>query len=332
MRNEINYFSNKNINRYQYNEIFNNSDIATPFHSLEWLDIIQETYPGIELMFASISLMNNQIAFLPYFTPKNKMHLWMYVPLGGYSGFIYEPNRREDVTIALKQIKFIKFFTRIVIFEDDIYKYCSDLYNYKNQYSTWLLDVTKGYNEIFSNNIHPKTRNQIRRAFKENIVEYKEIETMQEVQQCKILYLHLVRKHQIKSPYPLEVFDNLYRKSLVSSNIMFLIARVDSVVIAYSIFLKSKTQLFYWMNASDASYSRLNATNGLLSKVIKYSCDEMDIRTFNFGAVPPGNTGLLHFKTNWGAYEKRYGYFDSKGKIWSERINNLKSTIIRKYR
>jgi lipid II:glycine glycyltransferase (peptidoglycan interpeptide bridge formation enzyme) len=161
-----------------------------------------------------------------------------------------------------------------------------------------------------------KTKNQIRKSHKSGIL-YKNIETSEELQECKLIYDALITKHDIKNPYVKNIFDHLFCLSKKNKNIVFRVAKLDQAVIAYSVFLKSPSQLFYWLNASNPCFSSLNPTSGLLSLAIEDCCADVSLAMINLGAVPAGNDGLLHFKKNWGAVEMQYGFFYSPAwRLW----------------
>ena len=312
-------YSELRTSRYQ--ELFIASEVSTPFHSLDWLDLIIETNAALRLELVVISDNHQEIAFLPYFTKMNWPSFWMFMPHWAYSGFIYEKLNETILFDFLRKNSFTNYFTCMVIFEGELYKTLPYLHGIFEKYSSWILETTNTFEDMMSA-IPSKTRNQIRKAFKEGVT-YKKIETKQELEEIKQIYSMLVLKHNIQSPYPSILFDELYKLSLKGGNISFNIAKYDDQVIAYSVFLMSRKQVFYWLNASISDYSSLNATNGILSLMIQACCKDNEVKFINFGAVPYGNDGLMHFKKNWGTTEVKYGYYDSTIKHMKERLNAI---------
>lgn len=312
-------YSELRISRYE--ELLMSSEVSTPFHSLDWLDLMIATNAALRLEIIVVTDNHQEIAFLPYFTKKNWPSFWMFMPHWAYSGFIYNKQNENNLFAFLRKNNFTNYSTRMVTFDGELYRTLPYLHGVFEKYSTWILETTNTFEDMMRA-IPSKTRNQIRKAFKEGVI-YKKIETRQELEESKQIYSMLVLKHNIRSPYPPILFDELYKLSLKGGNISFNIAKYDDQVIAYSVFLMSRQQVFYWLNASISDYSSLNATNGILSLMIQACCEDNDVKFINFGAVPYGNDGLMHFKKNWGTTEVKYGYYDSTFKHMKGKLNAI---------
>lgn len=297
------------LDQKKYLEMFNKAAVATPFHSLQWLDIMKDLRHDLELKFVLINDDTAQtIAYMPYFSKENIPITMASSIVSGYGGFIYEECNKETIRKFINRKNFCKLISIINIYEDSLYAELD--YLHLRLASTWILDCTKRYEEIFEG-IASKARNQIRRAFKSDII-YTDISTDSQIQDCKNLYNQLVEKHSIEEPYPTLLFDKLFQASLEKQDIMFKVAIYKNKVISFCVFITAKRHMFYWLNASDKNYSSLNATNGLLANMIEWCSQNHDMEIFNFGAVPHENSGLMHFKTNWGAYEKKCNVFVTK--------------------
>ena len=203
------------LKRNRYIEIFNSSEKSTPFHSLDWLEFIAESNLNLSLELVVVLDGCNEIAYLPYFTKKNWPSYWMYLPYGTYSGFIYKEINETKIFEFLRKKRFVNFISRLVILDGEKYKNLPYLYGVYDKYVTWILETTNPYNDILDA-IPSKTRNQIRKAFKEGVT-YKKIETVDELESCKNLYSMLVRKHNISSPYPYKLFEKLFWFSILKS-------------------------------------------------------------------------------------------------------------------
>ena len=297
------------IDSASYDALFHSAENATPFHSRSWMNMVASARKDLEPKVLVVYDNDREIAYLPYFTIVGRPAFWLFMPYGAYSGFIYSSLNKTEISDFLMQKRFARLFTQVVIFEDTIYKELSYLHEVPEKYSTWILPTNRSYSDVFSD-FPSKTKNQIRKAFKADVL-YKKIDTERELEECKALYSILVEKHRILNPYILKLFEHIYKISLQQSNIVFNIATQNDRVIAYSVFLTSRTHVFYWLNASDPAMAALNATNGLLAQMIQYCCEQPDVRMINFGAVPSGNEGLLQFKKNWGTIEIKYGYYNS---------------------
>lgn len=302
------YVSSGELDRAQYEAIFFASDCATPFHALAWLDVVQSARDDLVLKFAVLCKGGELLACMPYFSLKYFPITMSSMAYGAYGGFIYKNESKAEIKEFLSKHSMVKLLTRIGVLDDDLYAALPYLKPVAE--NTWIVDVDGDKGRVFQA-IDGKTRNQIRKANKSGVV-YKQVETRLELEACKKIYGKLVSKHNIKKPYPERIFDGLFDAAKGGGAIRFEIATFQDVVVAYSIFLKSPTQVFYWLNASDNAYSALNATSGLLANMIEHACDDGAVKTFNFGAIPPENEGLLHFKKNWGAKQKTYFSYLSK--------------------
>jgi hypothetical protein len=291
-----------------YMNLYNTSLLSTPFHNLVFLRVLEKTRKSLLLKFLVLYRDNEIIAMMPYFSHKYLLSLSMNsLPHGCYGGFLYHPQHNKDIEKYLKNNKFISPLSIINSYEDSLYSNLK--YFKKKKYSTWTIDMRFSYDNIFQN-LHSKTRNQIRKALKSGIV-IRDIKRIEEVNDVLKIYSQLIEKHKIKKPYTNEIFSKLFFSSLQDSNIIFKVAEYEGKIIAYSIFLRNKNHLFYWMNASDILYSKLNATNGILNTILLLATSDNNIEELNLGAVPYDNTGLHHFKNRWNAIEREYYSYHS---------------------
>lgn len=282
-----------------YSEFLDNSDVVTPFHSVDWLKLIKDSRQDLELSFLVVVENNTWLAVMPYFSRKYMPFTTISMPYGGYGGFIYNKFNFEKIKAIIKNNNyFIHQITCIHSF-DNLY----DDFLLNKKLNTWVVDCRCTFDELFSS-FNTKTRNQVRKSFKSNII-YKLIETKEELKECVKLYKNLVKKHNIQKPYSDKVFELLMRGS--NESIEFWIAKYEDEVIAYSVFLKSKKEVFYWLSAFNNDFSKANPSLGILNKVFKTACEKKQI--VNLGAVPLGNDGLKHFKQGVAGVKTEYKFY-----------------------
>jgi len=291
-----------------YEKLYNISSVSTPFHNLIFLRVLEKTRKNLLLKFLVLYANNEVIGMMPYFSHKYLLNFSMNsLPYGCYGGFLYQSKDKENIQKYLENNKFIALLSILNSYEDPIY---NDLkYFQRIKYSTWIIDMNSSYDNIFKN-LHAKTRNQIRKSVKSNIM-IRDIEREEDVYEILEIYRQLIQKHKIKNPYSNEIFYELFLSSLQDNNIIFKVAEYENKIIAYSIFFRNKNQIFYWMNASNLFYSKLNATNGILNTILLLASNDKDIKELNLGAIPYGNSGLYHFKNRWNAMEKKYYSYHS---------------------
>ncbi|MCF6244304.1 MAG: GNAT family N-acetyltransferase [Sulfurovum sp.] len=291
-----------------YKNLYDNSSVSTPFHNISFLEILEKIRKSLVLTYLILYKDNNIIAIMPYFSHRNFLNLSMTsLPYGCYGGFLYKDQYKEEISVFLKQNKFISLVSIINSYKDSIYNNLK--YFKEKKYSTWVIDTKPSYTDIFQG-LHSKTRNQIRKSIKSSI-NIRDMETIEEVESIVKIYSQLVKKHEIKKPYINQIFYELFFASLKDNNIIFKIAEYEDKIIAYSIFLRNQNQLFYWMNASDSGYAKLNATNGVLNFMLEFASEDDNIEELNLGAIPYDNTGLYHFKNRWNAMERAYYSYHS---------------------
>lgn len=299
----VNVLNNDEINTYL--SLLSASNYATPFHNMSFLKIISKIRNDLDLYFYIIKQDNRIIAIMPYFRNSYLPFTMNSLPYGCYGGFIYEENNKLTLLKYLKKNRFFKLLTTITSYQDDLY---DTTYLIAKELSTWIIETTITYDGFFAN-LHSKTRNQIRKTYKNNI-KIQDIKTADELQKVLEIYSGLIKKHSISNPYPNELFYQLFKESQEKDNIIFKIAQKDDIILAYSIFLKNEDQIFYWLNASNNEYRKFNGTNAILNNIVEYAYDN-NIHVVNLGAVPLGNDGLHHFKTRWSAIEKKYNRYES---------------------
>lgn len=284
-----------------YKTLVQSSQRATPFHTLDFLQLIAESFTNMQLKFSVIYEGDRRIAMMPCFLKKSNPFRMKSSVLGCYGGFVYLEKDRNTILEYLSQSNINQLFSSVISFDDDLLTATKQWHG--REEATWIMDTDKSYEELYKG-IHYKTRNQIQKAVKSN-VEVASISTDAELAQVKQIYKNLVQKHNIKKPFSDRFFDVAFKMSLTGKNLLFKIAKAEETVISFSFFVCNETAMFYWINASAPEFLNLNGTNALLNDAVKI-CGNSDIKTLNFGGVPASNKGLLHFKKRWNTYEHKY--------------------------
>jgi len=292
----------KDLNEVEYVELLQKSNVSTSFHNLSFLLSLKNSMKNVKLYFLVVVDNDNYLAVLPFFSYKYIPFSMKSLLYGCYGGFIYLQENKMKLILFLKKINFSKFLTEVVSYSD--YELYNELpYLHKKKFETWVLNIPDNHDDFFMS-IHSKTRNQIRKAYKENVVVAR-IKSKKELEKVQSIYMQLVEKHNIQKPYNLKLFEELFKYSTRTNDILFKVAKRQDDIIAFSIFIVGDKDIFYWINASDVKYLKYNGTNAILDSVIRYAIKNK-IRELNMGAIPIGNDNLLHFKTRWGAIEKIY--------------------------
>ncbi len=274
-----------------YQKLYYQSMLATPFQNLSWLKSIVYSSYGYKLKFEEYTLDNVVLGYYPFFQRFGGL-IKVSSIRGGYDGYVVSNRCQIHSKVRSLLLKRNKV-------EDTI----GVLTLSSKSLDTWVKDVTEPYQDIFEK-LHKKTRNQIRKSLVSGVI-VRKVENEEELKLCYSLYKDLVIKHKISKPLNYETFRYLG----FSDGVDFIVALYGDNVISFSVFIHSKSECFYWLNASDNNFSKLNGTNGILNYVLEKIANDKDIVRLNFGAVPIGNDGLTHFKDRWGARKVSYNSF-----------------------
>jgi CelD/BcsL family acetyltransferase involved in cellulose biosynthesis len=116
--------------------------------------------------------------------------------------------------------------------------------------------------------------------------------------------LHVrTRRRQGIPPQPRRFFRLLWERVLEPGLGFVLLAYLGRRAIAGSVFLASGSEVVYKFGASLPEFWRLGANPLLLSRAIKWGCNQ-GFGRFDFGKTDSVNTGLRAFKSSFGAVER----------------------------
>ncbi len=177
--------------------------------------------------------------------------------------------------------------------------------DYYSQYSTHILDLTKGENQTFSDFKNNVKRN-INKAYKEGV----QVSLNHSLKSLIAYYdMHvLTRKRHGLPPQPLEFFIKLHEHTISKEKGVIALASYQGQTIAGGVYLHFGNEAIYKYGASKRAYQHLRANNLVMWEAIKFYINS-GFERFNFGRSDPGNEGLLQFKRGWGAVEKNLRYY-----------------------
>lgn len=141
---------------------------------------------------------------------------------------------------------------------------------------TIYLDLAKGVDRIWNEDIKSKNRNMIRKAEKSGLI----VEVSNEYEVFKSIYCKTMNKVEAENYY---YFDEKYYKEMKNSNnYILLIVKKDNMIIASAIFIKYGEYFHYHLAGSLKEYLKFAPNNLLLWEAIKLAC-ESDAKWFHFG-------------------------------------------------
>lgn len=279
----------KDLDKKEYQELVESGSNSTPFHQYDWLSIVSKINSKYYLKVLCYYKFDKLIAAMPFMDHKYLKAFCISGISGTYGGLVYT-EWPKDFTVPNR------LFSQINLLNSSEENY-KNLASIISKQETFILDINREYDVIIKS-IHQKTRNQIRKSEKSGIT-IARVSNKYEIDSCYKLYLELGKKHSIKNQYSKEFIQDLISKSINSKSLVTMIAKDSDKVCGFAIFIVGMDEVFYFMSSFDPQYSTLNPINGLLNSILKDYC--LKKKTLNFGAVPPDNSNLKHFKDRWSA-------------------------------
>lgn len=126
----------------------------------------------------------------------------------------------------------------------------------------------------------------------------------------------LTRKRQGVPPQPYRFFKAIHRNVISKGKGFTVLGRHEGRAVAGAVYLHSGKKGIYKFGASDLCYQHLRANNLVMWEAIRWF-SKNGFEELCFGRTDPDNTGLVRFKTGWGAEEREvlyYRYDISSGK------------------
>ena len=121
------------------------------------------------------------------------------------------------------------------------------------------------------------------------------------------LHLESTRKNAVPHR-PFSFFKNIWDTFGLTGEMVLVLAEIGREVGSAGIFLKSKDTLVFEFVGN--SYNLLDhaPVPFMIWEMIQYACRE-GFTYFDFGLTPPGNAGLLDFKSHWGTIDRVLTYY-----------------------
>lgn len=197
------------------------------------------------------------------------------------------------------------------------------------------LDLTKGVNRIWNEDIKSKNRNMIRKAEKSGLI----VEVSRDYEVFKHIYCKTMNKVEADNYY---YFDEKYYQQMKDSNNYILLnVRKENTIIASAIFMKYGKYFHYHLSGSLKEYLKFAPNNLLLWEAIKLSC-ESGAKWFHFGGGLSDSLddNLFKFKSNFskntadfyiGKRIHNKEFYDYLIDEWEQK-NNKKAKLLLQYR
>ena len=159
-----------------------------------------------------------------------------------------------------------------------------------------VLDLRPELDKIFRGFHKKSTQDKIHRAERERLT-YEEGRSESILAKFYYLLLLTRRRHQLP-PQPLFWFRNLI--NCVDDKLKIRVVSKDGQPITSTVTLSYRNLVVAKYGCSDSRFNHLGGMPFLLWKAI-HEGKEQGAHEYDFGRSDPNNTGLIHFKNNWGA-------------------------------
>ncbi len=166
--------------------------------------------------------------------------------------------------------------------------------------ATHVLDLTPGYEEIWSRSFPAKTRNMCRKAERAGLTVAPDSSA-----EAVASYQELYRASALgwgykEPPYP----DRLFASLLSCEHAELWLARKEEAIVAGAVMLRGSDDLLYWSGAINREFRHLAPSNAIIRAVIEDAC-RRGIGYLDFGASS-GLSGVEAFKRSFGAQARGY--------------------------
>jgi len=303
----------KEINVEKWEALANGHPEASLFHTPEWLKIIQDGFPRVEVKcYRILNEKDDTIGLLPIqFTRKVVLRV-CGSPLPGlftpYQGplLLGSPDivREEASRLAIQLFKPHYFALSLPPDGHSEVLVGGDSANWEPK-KTFLLDLTVGAERLWKG-FKAETRNQVRQAERRGVEIYEPKSLNDWLKDYyamhKAVYLRQKAKPPAKSAFYKAMWENLYGKG----QLKVILARHEGETIAGGIFPIYKDTIYFLDGASLREYHNLRANNLIQWHVISWAASE-GLRLYDMvGANIPS---IAHFKRGFGGAETEYPYF-----------------------
>jgi CelD/BcsL family acetyltransferase involved in cellulose biosynthesis len=300
----------------RWNKFVTDHRFGSIFHLSSWSEILAKTFQ-YDPCYIVIEKNGRIKAALPFMLVKSWITGTRLIslprtsycdPLVENAEELQEILRRAREILEAEKGQFFEIkcqFNDLLLMETDLKRYA----HFKNQ----ILDLEIGVEKVWKQCDRSCVRQRVQKAQKEN-VKVRLGETLEDMELFYDLHKKTTEKHMVP-PRPFSFFRNMWDSLRIDKHLILVIAEKDGIPGGAALFLSfKKTIIFEFLGLN---YDLLEYSPGHLItwEVIQMACRD-GLEHFDFGLTPPGNVGLMNFKTRWGGEHRTLSYFyypDVKG-------------------
>lgn len=239
--------------------------------------------------------------------------LFSTAPYASYGGvWIKNENDIQGLIEELRKIK-KQFNPNYILLkaDSDYFKEFPGVFQLDLSYSTFILDLRNGKDEIWKQKLNKKTRNQTRKGLKQDLdIQLGEMELFED-------YFSIISKcwRDLGTP----THSRSFHKAIVQGygeNSKLIVLYHNGKPVSTAMLLICKNTIHHPFAATIKKYNHLSINNVLYWEIIEFACKNK-LEFWEMGRSPKGSGGAK-FKLSWGAEEKQLYYYylvNDKGDI-----------------
>lgn len=282
------------LNRPEWEKLLAASPSATFFHTAEWGQVWEESYPFFESYFLVEKNPDGSYrAGLPFVKTKKLLAGYYSMPMGTYGGAVGEGDLLELYRRWLKVTAGAKRERLAVFSSNEI----PELGRLGFRQRKLFTQVAEGLKESsIENNWSAKTRSEIKYALASGLSLWP-VTGMEDAALC----FDLAARKQ-KEFYTLKFFQSLCKLLSPTGRLLWLAAWEKEQLAGFQIHFLFKREAFYWSAAIDPRFSKLRPGYFLFQHFLD-EARRRNVERLNLGATPEGAAGVRFFKSRVGGRE-----------------------------
>ena len=283
-----------------------------PCFLYQWKNVLEGVY-GHECTYLMAEDQHKIVGVFPIALIKSKLLgvRFYSLPFSDYGGPLLKPSDENLVVIDaflrslsshMDQADYLEVRSPV---QGDVAKSLENALTLGNvKYVTFVIDLSKPFDEIWRHNFKKDLRTAIRKAIK-NKIEVTKSNFEENLHDFYRLYL-LTMKKLGSPPHGIEFFQTVH-DLLGDKHVKLFVAKISNKVIGGLVVFLGRHVIYSAYEAIDPKYRKLNLGHMLDSRIIEWGC-ENGYDLFDFGRTLPGS-GVYLFKKHWGGKERILPYY-----------------------
>lgn len=298
-----------------WNSFVETHPLGTVYHHRAWHEVIEKTY-GFKTDYFISEADGKIISAVPLVLASNLISGKRFISYPFSDSCDPLISGSDEFNTIMAELESVRKKQGVKSLEFRAYRLAGIERKQEDDYFNFVLKLGCG-TEALLRSLH---KDCIQRPIKKALKNGLEIIEGTSLEHMRAFYeLHLkTRRKQGVPVQPFRFFRNIWEILSPRGMASVLLASKDSQQVAGIVLLKYKDTAYYKFGASDPEFINLGPNQLLMWKAIESSANS-GFRQFDFGRTFSGNTGLMEYKSRWGAEKIKMGYV-----FIPERRENLK--------